>query len=78
MTDPDSHLQSHARVAGGLPVAPHLFGYAVRGLHATFTAGRVPDRTLLDRLLPPLGQWSGASSPAPTVPALTGGTRATS
>lgn len=67
-----------ARVADGLPIAPHLFEHVVRGLHATFTASRAPDRTLLDRLLPPLGQRSRASCPTLPVPALSGGTRATS
>lgn len=65
------------RVAGGLPVAPHLFEHAIRSLHATFSAGREPDRTLLDQLLPSLGQWSRESSPLPAVPTLSGGTHAT-
>ncbi|MCY0923091.1 glycosyltransferase [Streptomyces sp. H27-G5] len=39
-------------IAHGLNVPPHVYEHAVRGLHATFTDRRSPDRGLLNRLLP--------------------------
>ncbi|MFJ5546749.1 glycosyltransferase family 2 protein [Streptomyces sp. NPDC093225] len=71
----DQRLDAH--VAGGLPIAPHLFEHAVRGLHTTFSAAVGPDSTLLDQLLPPLGPEPSKLSHARR-PMLTGGTRAAS
>ncbi|MEU8543141.1 glycosyltransferase [Streptomyces sp. NPDC048717] len=39
-------------IAHGMSIPPHVYEHAVRGLHATFTDRRSPDRDLLNRLLP--------------------------
>ncbi|MGW4160415.1 glycosyltransferase family 2 protein [Streptomyces sp. NPDC004788] len=41
-----------ACIGDGLPVMPHVYEHAVRGLHPSYTAGRPPSRQLLDTLFP--------------------------